>query len=173
MGISLRFPPATRSAVRRAAALFAAAALLLTACRGGDPYLDEYATSRPAETALVGAYRMQWQTATQDDPAALASAPARLVLAADGTFRAEGLPIFRPTNDAFAFDKLTDAEGRWELTTRGAVADGDSFLEIWGVRFTGGFDYDFAYVTGKQAPHGLLIHAGAPTRNAALYFVRE
>jgi len=154
--------------------LLVACALLLAACGGGgDPFLEEYATTRPAEAALVGDYRLQWQTAVKTDPADVDLDRARLTLAADGTFRAVAVPIFRPINDGFAFDKVVDAQGRWQLAPHGAVADGDSFRNIWGVQFDGPLVYGFAYVTGRNAPHGLIIHTGAPTTGAVVYFARE
>jgi hypothetical protein len=171
----LRPPFSLRSvSLSRLTSLLAVAALLLlAACRGGgDPYLEEYATSRPAEAGLSGVYVLKWQTATREDPPEVALDRARITLNADGTFTAENLPIFRPINDGFAFDELVDVQGAWQLETRGAVADGDTFREIWGMRLTGPLEYDFAYITGSAAPHGLLIHTGAPASGAAVYFVR-
>jgi len=154
--------------------LAAACALLLVACRGaGDPYLEEYVTNRPPEAVITGVYFFKWQTAGQDVPTQVDLDDARLTLHADGTYTAVGLPIFRPTNDAFAFDKIVSAQGAWQLDARGAVADGDTFRAIWGVRFDGQIEYDFAYLTGPQNPQGLMFHAGAPTADAVVYFARE
>jgi hypothetical protein len=165
--------PLTRRFPRLASLFAVAALLLLTACRGGgDPYLEEYVTSRPAEAGLIGVYILKWQTATKDDPPEVALDRARIMLNADGTFTADNLPIFRPINDGFAFDKLVNVQGTWQLETRGAVADGDTFREIWGMRLTGPPEYDFAYLTGSAESHGLLIHTGAPASGAAVYFVR-
>lgn len=156
----------------RTAVWIVAVVLLLTACRSGDPYLEEYVTSRPAEATVAGVYFFKWQTASRDDPSGVNLERARLTLNPDGTFTAVDVPIFRPTNDSFAFDQLASGEGTWQLATRGAIADGDSFREIWGVRLDGPLAYDFAHLTSATAPHGLLIHAGVPTAGAVVYFAQ-
>ena len=148
---------------------------LLLGCQY-NPYAHLFTTTQPKQEDVAGSYSLSKQTIMPGGLGFLQGQRCVLELRGDGTFSVTNYPTwteaFSSTNGQFVASISTT--GRWSCDTVGTVSDGGTSQSYWGVRLSDAdTQLDSLALTGKTAPHGLIMTYGDPDSGTVMIFGKK
>ena len=155
---------------------FAILALTLFVGCQYNPYAHLFTTTQPKQEDVAGIYLLTEQTIMPGGLGFLQGQQCMLDLLGNGTFSVTNCPTWMkvpsPKNGQFVASISTT--GRWSCNTVGTVSIGDTSQPYWGVQFSDA-DTQLASLalTGKTAPHGLIMTYGDPDSGTVMIFEKK
>jgi hypothetical protein len=151
--------------------------LLLAACQY-DPYAHRYTTERPNPKSVVGQYLIEFQTMTAyakdlDQQLSKLSPPPSIVLHSDGRYEFRNVPNWTEQQTfRYRLDGFSNASGKWEFQTVGAIGDGSGKTKPhWGLRLTGvPSTMDHPGLINSSPPYEIIFGFGDPDAGEAMVF---
>jgi hypothetical protein len=153
--------------------IFCLTGILFIRCQY-DPYADDLTTVKPTKENLLGTYHFESQTVdnTMNDTC---FSKAVITLTDSIHYEAHNMPYFKAdTNYHYKYHGLVTMQGKWDIETNGAVADGAGGKETWGVRLDS-MPYELRVVGLMQntPPNKLVYTYGDPDAGAVIIFKKD
>jgi len=152
-------------------ALLIFAILILMSCQYA-PYADDETTKKPIWNDVIGAYKFEKQTVT-NDLSDYTTSKSIITLNTDSTFKAVSLPNFSGTSD-FYYQGNISAKGRWNIEIVGGVSKWKGTESVWGLQLTSLIpNLQSMSFMGDKPPYKLLVTYGDPDGGAVMIFSKD
>lgn len=144
---------------------------MLTSCQYA-PYADDETTKKPIWNDVIGTYKFEKQTIT-NDLENYSTSRSFITLNADSTFKATDLPNFSGTLDLHYQGNIS-VRGKWNIETVGSVSGWKEAENIWGLQLTSlPPNLQSMSFMGDKPPYKLLVTYGDPDTGAVMIFSKE